>query len=45
MKKTMLTPKQAKALDILRNNPGCTVNGFAAHYFDGHGYEYLFTAY
>lgn len=45
MKKTMLTPKQAKALDILRRNPQLTANGFAAHYFDGPGYEYLFTAY
>ena len=32
MKRTMLTPKQAKALDILRNNPGCTANTFAALY-------------
>lgn len=40
----MLTPKQAKALDILRNNPGCTANTFVALYFTDPSQESLFTA-
>ncbi len=39
-----LTPKQRKALLILRDNPGLTANGFAALYFDTPETEYLHTA-
>ena len=37
-------PKQAKALAILRDHPGCTANTFAALYFTEPSRESLFTA-
>ena len=40
----MITPKQAKALAILRDHPGCTANTFAALYFTDASQETLFTA-
>ena len=42
--KESLTPKQAKALAIIRDHPGCTANTFAALYFTDPSQEYLFTA-
>ena len=42
--KESLTPKQAKALAILQDNPGCTANTFAALYFTEPSREFLFTA-
>ena len=42
--KESLTPKQAKALSILREHPGITAHGFAAHYFTDPSQETLFTA-
>lgn len=42
--KESLTPKQAKALAILRDHPGCTANTFAALYFTEPSREFLFTA-
>lgn len=40
----MLTPKQAKALAVLRDHPGITANGFATLYFTDPSQESLFTA-
>ena len=40
----MITPKQTKALSILRDHPGCTANTFAAFYFTEPSREFLFTA-
>ncbi len=42
--KESLTPKQAKAIAILRDHPGCTANTFAALYFTDASQETLFTA-
>ena len=42
--KESLTPKQAKALSILREHPGVTAHGFAALYFTDPSQETLFTA-
>ena len=42
--KESLTPKQAKALFILREHPGVTAHGFAALYFTEPSRESLFTA-
>ena len=40
----MLTVKQARALAVLRDHPGCTANMFAVFYFTDPSQEYLFTA-
>ena len=42
--KESLTPKQAKALSILREHPGVTAHGFAALYFTDPSQKTLFTA-
>lgn len=42
--KESLTPKQTKALAILREHPGVTAHGFAALYFTDPSQETLFTA-
>lgn len=42
--KESLTPKQAKALAILRDHPGCTANTFAALYFTEPSRVSLFSA-
>lgn len=42
--KESLTPKQAKALSILREHQGVTAHGFATLYFTDPSQETLFTA-